>query len=160
MVLVDNAWLNGTPGASSVLALGDAADATVGKVFRDAITLTDLAAVNHIGGAAVSSVLAIEQSVAFVLVHEPTRVGNIRLLLARAPRAIQLRPVRLVGPIEGIGACRFVYPVVSPTVSVTLRSPELGNKDRLQFNRISRETRGGTLIVFADPMWPKVQPRC
>jgi hypothetical protein len=41
--------------------------------------------------------------------------------------------------------------------SVTLRNPELGNKDRLKFNRINRETRGGTLIVFADPMWPKVE---
>ena len=25
------------------------------------------------------------------------------------------------------------------------------------FNRISRETRGGTLVVFADPIWPKIQ---
>ena len=40
---------------------------------------------------------------------------------------------------------------------LTLRSPDLGNKDRLQFNRVSRESRGGTLVVFADPMWPKVQ---
>jgi hypothetical protein len=24
-------------------------------------------------------------------------------------------------------------------------------------NRINRETRGGTLLVFADPMWPKMQ---
>jgi hypothetical protein len=38
-----------------------------------------------------------------------------------------------------------------------LRNPELGNKDRLQFNRISRETRGGTLIVYADSIWPKIQ---
>ena len=43
------------------------------------------------------------------------------------------------------------------TDSVTLRAPNLGNKDRLSFNRILRETRGGTLIVFADPIWPKIQ---
>jgi hypothetical protein len=66
-------------------------------------------------------------------------------------------PGPLVGPTEGIGTCRFVYPTTSPTVTVPLRSPEFGNKDRLQFNRISRESRGGTLIVFADPMWPKVE---
>ena len=41
--------------------------------------------------------------------------------------------------------------------SVTLRAPNLGNKDRLSFNRILRETRGGTLVVFADPIWPKVE---
>ena len=69
-------------------------------------------------------------------------------------------PVTLSGPVAGIGPCRFVYPVnlpASPTSSVELRSPEFGNKDRLQFNRISRETRGGTLIVFADPIWPKIE---
>ena len=43
------------------------------------------------------------------------------------------------------------------TDSVTLRAPNLGNKDRLSFNRIVRETRGGTLIVFADPIWPKLE---
>jgi hypothetical protein len=43
------------------------------------------------------------------------------------------------------------------TDSVTLRAPNLGNKDRLSFNRVLRETRGGTLIVYADPIWPKIQ---
>jgi len=38
-----------------------------------------------------------------------------------------------------------------------LRAPNLGNRDRFQMNRISRETRGGTLVVFADSMWPKIQ---
>ena len=41
--------------------------------------------------------------------------------------------------------------------SVGLRAPNLGNKDRLSFNRILRETRGGTLVVFADPIWPKIE---
>ena len=35
--------------------------------------------------------------------------------------------------------------------------PNLGNRDRLSFNRVLRETRGGTLVVYADPIWPKVQ---
>jgi hypothetical protein len=47
------------------------------------------------------------------------------------------------------------YPWVSPTTTVTLRGPDLGNKNRLEFQRIKRETRGGTLIVWADPIWPK-----
>ena len=50
------------------------------------------------------------------------------------------------------------YPATgTATDTLVLRAPEFGNKDRLQFNRISRETRGGTLIVYADPMWPKTQ---
>ena len=55
-------------------------------------------------------------------------------------------PFRLFSPATG-----------TVTDSVTLRAPNLGNKDRLSFNRIVRETRGGTLIVFADPIWPKLE---
>jgi len=47
------------------------------------------------------------------------------------------------------------YPWSVPTTTVALRGPDLGNKNRLEFQRIKRETRGGTLIVWADPMWPK-----
>jgi len=56
--------------------------------------------------------------------------------------------------VEGI---QLYWPVNVPTMTVTLRGPKLDNKDRLRFQRINRETRGGTLIVFADPIWPKVQ---
>lgn len=47
------------------------------------------------------------------------------------------------------------YPVINPTSTIELRNPELGNRNRLEFQRINRETRGGTLIVAADPDWPK-----
>jgi len=41
--------------------------------------------------------------------------------------------------------------------TITLRNPEFGNRDRSSFQRINRETRGGTLIVYADPTWPRTQ---
>jgi hypothetical protein len=53
---------------------------------------------------------------------------------------------------------RLSYPALaSPTATVELRAPELDNIDRVAFNRISRETRGGKLTIFADPTWPQVQ---
>lgn len=53
---------------------------------------------------------------------------------------------------------KLLYPADSPTDTVTLtRSMNLGDTDRLAFDRINRETRGGTLIVFADPIWPKIE---
>ena len=62
-------------------------------------------------------------------------------------------------PAAGIGECRLVYPATARPItdSLVLRNPEFDNKDRLQFNRINRETRGGTLVVFADSDWPKMQ---
>jgi hypothetical protein len=37
-----------------------------------------------------------------------------------------------------------------------LRNPETDDGDRLGFNRVNRETRGGELNVFGDPVWAKV----
>jgi len=52
----------------------------------------------------------------------------------------------------------LVYPVTGPfDDTLSLRAPNLGNRDRFQGNRINRETRGGTLIVYADQMWPKIK---
>lgn len=48
------------------------------------------------------------------------------------------------------------HPFNSPTLSLTMRRPLFGNRDRLTNQRINRESRGGTLIVYADPQWPKV----
>jgi hypothetical protein len=53
---------------------------------------------------------------------------------------------------------KLMYPALqTPTDTVELRAPELDNIDRIAFGRISRETRGGKLTVFADPNWPQVQ---
>jgi hypothetical protein len=53
---------------------------------------------------------------------------------------------------------RLQYPG-SGTVTdeLVLKAPNLGNIDRLQHTRINRETRGGTLIVYRDPIWPKIE---
>jgi hypothetical protein len=43
------------------------------------------------------------------------------------------------------------------TSEVELRQPELDNRDRNAFSRVSQETRGGNLLVFSDPTWPKIR---
>lgn len=43
------------------------------------------------------------------------------------------------------------------TVVDISRSMNYGDIDRLAFDRIVRETRGGTLHVYADPIWPKTE---
>jgi len=60
-------------------------------------------------------------------------------------------------PVLSDALLTLSYPFVSPTVTVVLRNPEFNNKDSLNFNRINRTTRGGTLVVYADPSWPKTQ---
>ena len=66
------------------------------------------------------------------------------------------------GPAGGVGPQRLTFDANMAVESVgtgdilVLRNPETDDKDRIGFNRINRETRGGELNVFADPGWAKV----
>lgn len=41
--------------------------------------------------------------------------------------------------------------------TVTLRAPDWGDRDKYEVVRVQEETRGKTLIVFQDSMWPKTE---
>jgi len=45
----------------------------------------------------------------------------------------------------------------TPLTQVTLRKPELDNRDRNAYTRVNRESRGGKMLVYADPNWPKIR---
>ena len=143
-------------GAASILALGDVADVAVERspvVSR--LSLSDQAAVTVIRQVAAESNLDLGESVAFVVPDNLT-LWTYHPFVGRGAAGNPPPPPTICPtPVAGIGKCRLVD-FDNHAVYVELRSPEFGNKDRLQFNRISRETRGGKLIVFADPVWPKV----
>jgi hypothetical protein len=44
-----------------------------------------------------------------------------------------------------------------PDSEVTLRKPEMDNRDRNAFTRVNHETRGGKVVVYSDPTWPTVR---
>jgi hypothetical protein len=44
-----------------------------------------------------------------------------------------------------------------PTSQVYLRAPEMDNRDRNAYTRVNTETRGGKLVVYSDPTWPKIR---
>jgi len=60
-------------------------------------------------------------------------------------------------PTLGSNTLTLTWPYVTPTTTLVLRNPEQANKETLSFDRINRETRGGTLEVYADPNWPKAK---
>lgn len=74
------------------------------------------------------------------------------------PDAPEPPSLELPGPnLDVTEPFQLFYPVVDPEDYVTLRAPDLGNRDKLSMNRVNRRTRGGTLVIFADPQWPKTQ---
>ena len=59
----------------------------------------------------------------------------------------------LVSLGDGLGVT-LSYPTTSPTHSVTLPSPVMGNVEEFLKMRIQRKTRGGKLITYTAPSWP------
>lgn len=47
--------------------------------------------------------------------------------------------------------------LASGSLSIQLRNPEFGNSDSVDVRRINRKTRGGDLMVYRDPIWPKTR---
>lgn len=58
-------------------------------------------------------------------------------------------------PTTPVAQVTLEYPSTSPTLTLTLRAPAFGDRDGQRVTRIVRETRGGTLKVFRDPIWPR-----
>jgi len=152
-------WANPTPtgDAASQLTLGHSASATASKVATSTLVLDQQASRTVVRFVSAGSTLSLHQTVNVVLVkgcvdrsYTPF-VGSTDDPNAPAP------PSTTVPTLQRVEGVQLYWPVDMPTMTVTLRGPELDNKDRLRFQRINRETRGGTLVVFADPIWPKVQ---
>ena len=72
------------------------------------------------------------------------------------------KPFTGEGTAAGIPDQRLVFDANMALEATTaedllvLRNPETDDIDRLGFNRINRETRGGELNVYGDPNWSKV----
>lgn len=145
---------------TSALALTQSAVGHTAKPGSTLLELVQVAAYEIERGITASSSIVFLQSATFTLILGSTTcqyspfVGDSSDSDAPTPP-----PAAIDGPMVGIQVpFQFVYPSVG-TVSdaVALKTPNLGNKDRLSFHRVLQETRGGTLIVFADPIWPKIQ---
>jgi hypothetical protein len=145
--------------ADDTISLTEEATVVPSILTEDELELTDEATCSLVRNLAASDSIELSESLAWynrledcIWVYHPF-VGT------GAAGAPTPPPETLTGPMPGITApFQLVYPATGVvTDSVTLCSPNLGNRDQLVFNRILRETRGGTTISFADPIWPKVQ---
>lgn len=132
-----------------------------GDVDDDAewLGLTDTVTVQAVLRRGLTDELNLEQAVSYIRIDGGIenrycpQVGSTTSINAPAPP-----PTSLAALTPGVTArFQLCYPAVSPTDILSLRAPEFGNKDRLQFTRIKRESRGGTLKVYARSSWPKQQ---
>jgi len=153
--LDQDAWITRLGTASSYLEMSQSAVAHGSKPLGSEIDLEQSAGVTVVRNRMAESDLELGQTVTYVLIKH----GAVALFDYAPATGGGPIPGALQGPFPGVTS-RFslIYPAEgTPTDTIELRPPDLGNKDRLSFDRINRETRGGTLTIFADPDWPKVQ---
>lgn len=136
--------------------LGLSQSVTVGKggTVDQTLQLVDVVARQLILSRSLSQTLALLQSTTFYIERGCTAKSYSPFVGGAVPG---YTPPSTTPPTLSRDTLTLTYPYVSPSTTLSLRNPAFGNKDRLNFNRINRETRGGTLIVFADPKWPKTQ---
>ena len=160
-------YINRTGLAVSHFDLAVSASVDKCTSVRSALQLSDSALGNIVELRLVHSHLGMGQSLGFTVtraptprrVHDPNLYNYCPFVGEGVPGAPPSPPSILDGPLPGVTTpFQLLYPATgTATDSITLRTPNFGNKDRLSFNRVLRETRGGTLIVYADPIWPKIQ---
>ncbi len=51
----------------------------------------------------------------------------------------------------------LTWPYNTPTLTLELRNPNFDNVEQFESRRVNRRTRGGTLDLYRDESWPKVQ---
>jgi hypothetical protein len=162
LALDQGAWITEVGAGVSVLALTQVAEAQVGKPTGSEIALAQSASAILVRARTVQSELQLNQAASYILIH----ASGVQLCqyapsvgASDDPDAPEPPSTSLQGPMEGILVpFQLVYPAEGGvTDAVSLRAPQFGNKDILSFQRIQRESRGGTMAVYADPIWPKVQ---
>jgi hypothetical protein len=160
--LTQYAYITELADAVSTLTLTQSVTVDACKPADSELALTQSATVEVVRGRTCESTLALSQAASYVLIKSTgVQLCQYAPMVGANddPDAPTPPSATLQGPMDGILVpFQLVYPAVGiVTDAVSLRAPNLGNRDQLSFDRIQRESRGGTLTTYADPMWPKVQ---
>lgn len=148
--------------AESTITLTQSAVSELGKSAESILDLSHTADVFVTRNLTASHALDIQQAVLWLHYRDDELVSDTGCsvihryapFVGEGSMPIRATPPSLIKQTDVL----FFYPAgasCAATTSFTLRTPNFGDRDRNQYNRINRETRGGTLQVFRDPKWPK-----
>lgn len=159
ITLTQDARLSIQEAAISAIVFTQTATAVLSEPATSTLSLSQTASVNVVRGAiAATSVLEIKQAIAYLLDRTDTLCSYSPFVGDSSDPNAPTPPPATYPAAGGTPGFRLQYPESGPvTDELLLRAPNLGNVDRMSMTRINRETRGGTLIIYADPIWPKVE---
>lgn len=150
LALVDST--NPPANINDVMALIEAAFAAKGVVLSDVLSFTEAANVAGTFGRTGADAMTLVEVAAYFL-SNPSIECTYTPFIGTATGSYT--PPSATPPTLGTGTLTLTWPYSAPTSTLVLRNPDWGNDDKLTYNRLNQTTRGGTLVVFADPQWPK-----
>ena len=151
----DNAWIrayNADNNFSFTLTANVVGEETVSNTFNLADTVT-VAASSDFGRSA--SQMALKQAVSFHITQstdciEKQYAPHVGHSDDSTIPVMQSTANSLSEPAETIS---LTYPRTSPTLTLTLTTPDFGNEAMYSFTKIERETRGGDTKIKVDSAW-------
>ncbi len=146
-----------TSGETDIVTITDSAYVDVSKPIFETLTFSETITIGWQRAPTEIDTFDIYQAVTYELIKGNTYCTYTPFVGSSSDPSAPTPPSVVVPALTAQSNIQFSYPAETPTTTLTLRGPELGNKERLNFQRINRETRGGTLIIYADPIWPKIQ---
>ena len=149
--------VSGATGITAIITFGQIITQEVGRGITDDITITQSITEIRRSNVTVTSSLSLSDTTDF------TKNENDRNILCTytpfvgvtSDENAPIPPPSVSPTLIPLSQITLTCPAASTTI--TMRNPEHGDKDISQFQRINRETRGGTLVVFSDPIWPRTQ---
>ena len=137
------------------LSISDAVNVTQGQLAIHTLDLTDAFEITKESNLVTTDTLSIDFTVTYTHIKSHTHHEYSPFIGDETDTNAPTPPSESAPSITTYTNVRLSYPVSSPTHILVLDGPELGNRDGIQYTRIHRETRGGTLIVHAEDNWPK-----
>jgi len=151
------AIVNQTADASNTLAMTASASAQTGIPAEVNLALDSVASALLSRSVSASSTITITETVRFKT-SSPDLCNYEPLIGSTTDPDAPTPPPSTLPAASELTGFRLIFPSTSmATDELVLRAPNLGDLNRLAFDRINRETRGGTLVIFADTIWPKVE---
>lgn len=141
---------------SSFIDITSAADATVGqKTDAHLIEFTSEATVTGSSSEDIESTIEFTSSFTFVHLKSNTHT-TYSPFIGDGPGE---KPPASYQAAQGTPGFRLQYPETGTVTEewISPRKPNFGNVQRIALTRINRLTRGGTLDVYRDPIWPKTE---
>ncbi len=140
------------------LPLQQTADVIRGKGFSNNLTLGQVVEVNKTLNRVVIDDVGIGSTVSFIHLRNNSVLCSYTPFIGdtsnpNAPDPPDANPPAIAQQDYVI----LNYPVDNPTETIILRGPEIGDIDRISQQRVAQQSRGGNLIIYRDPKWPRIQ---